>query len=333
MESEFKEAGFKKYFFCKGMRSIAGQFSKNNRCGIYILHFENGQYYVGLTVDVVRRYAEHRITHSDIEYISFKEVPENRLAEVEKETVYKLENLNKNLRNINIVSIIAGDTDFDLIVSKEEQEYWLKNGPTPESVNTERFDYPDLRKKYSKNFQKLKKYKDYKDIIAILHDYVIETIPFPKKTEYSFWSLSCLPSTGKKTLFRVNIFWQETFVLYEEDFKEEETGEVDIDYSILIWLSKKIFEEKFSKDEIQEKFQTLDFIDLIHFPGGQDQLCARLSYLEFFKFFDIHEINLAIKDFNLRLMRKGGCMWNRNHCFDLADEAVRTDNLEWEGSH
>jgi len=23
-------------------------------------------------------------------------------------------------------------------------------------------------------------------------------------------------------------------------------------------------------------------------------------------------------------------MWNRNHCFDLADEALRTDNLEWE---
>jgi predicted GIY-YIG superfamily endonuclease len=330
MESEFKEGGFKKYFFCKGMRSIAGEFTKNNRCGIYILHFSNGEYYVGLTVDVVRRYAEHRVNHPDIDYISFKEVAKSRLAEVEKETVYRLENLKKTLRNVSIVSIIAGDTDFDLIVSKEEQEDWLKNGPTRESLNTERFDYPDLRKKYSKKFQKLKKYKDYKKFIEILHTYVIEAIPFPKKTEYSFWSLSCLPSTGKKTLFRVNIFWQETFVFYEEEYEDKEIGEIVMDYTVLIWLSKKIFEEKFSTIEMQQKFQTLEFIDVIHFSGGQDQLCARLYYVEFFKFLDIPEINLAIKDFNLRLMRKGGCMWNRNHCFDLADEALRTDDLEWE---
>jgi predicted GIY-YIG superfamily endonuclease len=330
MESEFKEAGFKKYFFCKGMRSVAGQFGKNNRCGIYILHFSNGEYYVGLAVDVVRRYAQHRVNHSDIEYVSFKEVPKNKLAEVEKETVYKLENLNKRLRNINIVSIIAGDTDFDLIVNKEEQKDWLNNAPSLESMNTERFDYPDLRKKYTKNFEKLKKNKDYKDIIEILQAYVIECIPFPKKTEYSFWSLSCLPSTGKKVLFRVNIFWQETFVFYEEDFKDEETGQAIMDYTILIWLSKKIFEEKFLKNEFEKKFKTLDFVDANHFSGGQDQLCARLSYLEFFEFFDIPEVNFAIKDFNLRLIRKGGCMWNRNHCFDLADEALRTDNIEWE---
>jgi hypothetical protein len=73
----------------------------------------------------------------------------------------------------------------------------------------------------------------------------------------------------------------------------------------LIWLSKKIFEEKFSKKEFAKKFKTLDFVDLNHFSGGQDQLCVRLSYMEFFEFFDILEINFAIKDFNLRLIRKG----------------------------
>ena len=37
----------------------------------------------------------------------------------------------------------------------------------------------------------------------------------------------------------------------------------------LIWLSKKIFEEKFSKEEFAKKFKTLDFVDVNHFSGGK----------------------------------------------------------------
>ena len=121
MQPEFKDIGFDKFFYAKGMRSIAGQFTKNNRCGIYILHFENGEYYVGLAINVVNRHAQHRQKHLDIEYISFMEAPKSKLPDIEKEIVYKLERLKKPLRNINIVSIIIGETDLDLVVSKEDQ--------------------------------------------------------------------------------------------------------------------------------------------------------------------------------------------------------------------
>ena len=330
MNSEFKALGFDKYFYAKGMRSIAGQFTQNNRCGIYILHFENSEFYVGLAIDVVNRYAQHRQNHKDIEYVSFKEVSKTKLADIEKETIYALENLRKPLRNINIVSIILGDTDLDLVVSTEEQTKWLNYELTIDSLKTERFEYPELRKKYLDRFTALTKYEHFEEVKEVLQSYVLETIPFPCKTEYSFWSVSCLPSTGDKPLYRVNIFWQETLVCFQDQYINEQTQQNEIENLILIWLSKSTLEKHFTKDTLQTKFKSLEFVDRVWESGGQDQQCLLISSFEFFDFFNTIEIKDAIKDFNLRLMRKGGCNWNRYHCFSLADEAVRIDNLELE---
>ena len=328
MKSEFINLGFEKFFYVKGMCSIAGQFTQNNRCGIYILHFENREYYVGLAVDVVNRYAQHRLNHSDIEYISFKEVAKSKLPEIEKETIYKLEYLKKPLRNINIVSIIIGETDLDLIVSKEDQEKWVNYQLPFESLTTERFEYTELRKKYSKKFEKFKNNRFFDICCEVLQHYIYYTTPYPRRTEYSFWSCSCLPSTDD-ALLRVNIFWQETLNIFEEEYTylENEVEKSDIGLAISIWLSKNKLFEKYSETELLDKYHTLTFGNRIYESGGQDQQQIIISEIEFFDFLYDRPISDAIKDFNLRLMRKGGCMFNRYHCFDLADEAVRTDNL------
>ena len=328
MESVFKDLGFDKFFYAKGMRSIAGQFTKNNRCGIYILHFENGEYYVGLAIDVVNRYAQHRLNHLDIEYISFKEVAKSKLPEIEKDTVYELEKLKKSLRNINLISIIIGDTDLDLIVSKDEQSKWLNYELPFESLTTERFEYPELRKKYTKKFEKLQTNPLFDDCCVILQSYIYYTTPFPRKTEYAFWSCSCLPATDN-ALIRVNIYWQETLNIFEEEFTFEENGieKKDKYLSVSIWVSKSKLFENYSEEQLLEKYQTLTIGDVVYKSGGQDQQQIIIADIEFLDFLYDRPISDAIKDFNLRLMRKGGCTFNRYHCFDLADEAVRTDNL------
>ncbi|MEI2756761.1 MAG: GIY-YIG nuclease family protein [Chitinophagaceae bacterium] len=328
MNSEFKDLGFDKYFYAKGMRSIAGQFTQNNRCGIYILHFENAEFYVGLAIDVVNRYAQHRQNHKDIEYISFKEVPKTKLADVEKETVYALENLNKPLRNINIVSIVIGETDLDLVVTKEEQDDWLNKELSLESLQTERFDYPELRKKYSQKFDKLLKHELADEIKSCLRAYVLSTIPFPKRTEYSFWSLSCLPSTHPDTLSRLNIYWQETLVLAQYELDDDiKTEKEKFGIGITIWVSKSKLLEKWTEQKLQDKFQSLSFVDWVHESGGIDQQCVSVESVEFNDFLFTEGIIDAAKEFNLRLMRKGGCVWNRYHSFDLADVALDTSDL------
>jgi len=328
MESEFKGLGFEKYFYAKGMRSIAGKFTQNNRCGIYILHFENGEYYVGLAIDVVNRYAQHRQNHLDIEYVSFKEVAKSRLAVTEKETVYELENQKKVLRNINLVSIIIGDTDLDLVVSKEDQEKWINYELPFESLTTERFEYHEHRKKYRKKYEQLKVNPLFESCCEILQHYIYFTTPYPRKTEYSFWSCSCLPSTDN-ALVRVNIYWQETLNIFEEEFSYEEDGVLKKEkgLSIAIWVSKSKLFYNFTESSLLEKYKTLTLGNVIYESGGQDQQQIIIADVEFLDFLYDRPISDAIKEFNLRLMRKGGCIFNRYHCFDLADEAVRTDNL------
>jgi hypothetical protein len=302
MISEFKDLGFDKYFHVKGMSSIAGQFIQNNRCGIYILHFENGEYYVGLAIDVVNRYAQHRQNHKDIEYLSFKEVPKTKLAVIEKETIYTLENLKKPLRNINIVSIVIGETDLDLIITKEEQDNWLNSELTLDSLQTERFDYPELRKKYSKKFENLLKHELADEIKSCLRAYVLSTIPFPKKTEYSFWSLSCLPSTHRDTLSRLNIYWQETLVLAQYELDDDiKTDNERYGIGITIWVSKSKLNEKWTEQKLKEKFQSLTFVDWIHESGGIDQQCISIESVEFNDFLFTPDIIDAAKELNLGL--------------------------------
>jgi hypothetical protein len=62
-----KELGFSRVSHVQGGASIADLFKPHERCGIYVLHFTNGEFYAGQAVDVTRRYVQHRETHKDIQ--------------------------------------------------------------------------------------------------------------------------------------------------------------------------------------------------------------------------------------------------------------------------
>ena len=72
--------------------TVAAIFSGCRR-GIYVLHFENGERYVGQATDVVTRYSTHRhgsrhhTPWTDIVAIEFWEVPEGDLDAPERETI------------------------------------------------------------------------------------------------------------------------------------------------------------------------------------------------------------------------------------------------------
>ncbi len=327
MKLPFSALGFDKCFFVKNKKNIANYFEKNQHCGIYILHFENEEYYVGLAINVVKRYAQHKQKYSDIEYLSFKKADLKDLVKLEKETIYELENQKKVLRNINLVSIIKNKTNFDNLITKDLQKEWLKiieaDDYFEKYTNLEIFNYEELRKKYTNKFKKLQKSLYFEKIIAILQVYVFLTLPYPHKTMYHFWVCTALPSNGN-IFSRINIFWQETLRIYEQKYTWEEN---DIEVSekeieICIWLSKSILFAHYSTQELQEKYISLEIGEAIYQTGGQDQEQITISLFDFYDFMGDEIICKAIKDFNLRLMRKGNCIFGRYHCFDLANEIL-----------
>ena len=68
-----EERGFPAPYTIRGRASIADLFPQGQRCGIYVLHFSDGEYYVGQSADIIRRYTQHSKIHADIEKISFKQ--------------------------------------------------------------------------------------------------------------------------------------------------------------------------------------------------------------------------------------------------------------------
>ena len=167
------------------------------------------------------------------------------------------------MRNINIVSIVTSDTDLDLVIAPELQAKWISNTDSSLSeTNVKRFDFPELRAKYSKKLFQLKQHEFFDDIAEIIHFYITHTIPFPKSTEYSFWSVSCLPSPGKP-FARFNISWQETMVLFEDipEFDMNNTiNPVKLIY-LSVWLSKSILEQHQSYNDLESKFSSFEADD------------------------------------------------------------------------
>jgi hypothetical protein len=320
MEKLLKELKFTKTELVEGRYSVADLFKPKERCGIYVLHFKNGQFYVGLATDFVRRYNQHRKNHLDIEYVSFKKVKKERLPEEEKLIVQTLQSEGFSLRNIQLVSIIEGETDFDLLMPVEQQEEFVSD-LTFNNMEGDKFEIEEQRIKYTKNFLILSKLPYFDEFIQAIRAYVHIGIPIPKKSEYSFWCVS-VPS-GSPKLSRINVNWQEvsTFVFEKNDFYVT----FHMAYSP---LAAEFGEEL---DGLFEQFADLEIFlddkDEIHTyePGGQDQISFVIPSSIFHRFIALDAIKIAIKTFNLRLMRKGATIYNRYHSFDLSRKILEDE--------
>ena len=79
-------------------------FSAEERCGLYVFHFANGDTYIGQAIEVTRRYAQHRMVHDDIGRISFKRCTRAKLNEEERTLTWQLEAAGHRLRNVSFTS-------------------------------------------------------------------------------------------------------------------------------------------------------------------------------------------------------------------------------------
>ncbi len=312
-----KEIGFSEALYVSGRVSIADLFSKARRSGIYLLHFANNEAYCGQAIDVTRRFCQHLKTHTDIIHIQFQEHSRDKLNEVEKKKIEELENLKFRLRNISLVTLPIGESDFDLIMNAENQENWLKN-LRYYGERTQRMNEPQLRENYKRKYQVLKSKPFFLEVIKFLKEYIKVAIPSVERTEMAFWAISCLPSTNAKdeTVYsRINLGWQEVLTVYETD------NQVFFSFHI----SKEQMEKGFGRGFRKLFFlhSRLHYSDHMYAQGGQDQIHFTVyGVKQALRFIKEKCVQLAIRKFNHRLMKKSACVYSRYHCFDLADAIV-----------
>lgn len=293
--------------------SIADVFHERDRCGIYILHFADGAYYVGQAVDIPRRYIQHKKNHQDITYISFKNVKKCELNESEAEAIGSLEMV-CDLRNISLTSAPISDSDLDDILSLEEQSGWLCANESVVNYKTRLVD-ATMRSKYARSFLKLKNNAFFMDsILPVMKKYVRRCIPEPCLTELSFWCCTCLPSGhANANVFEVysrfNIHWQEVFTVGKHlDTKEPHFS----------WHLKR--SDLWPVILNYKQYSTSCWSEHYYRSGGRDQFKFQIFNTdEALAILDDCMFVQAIKEFNIRNMRKGTNNWAINHCMDLAD--------------
>lgn len=298
----------------QGRASIADLFPPGKRCGLYILHFANGEIYAGQALDVTRRYVQHLKVHRDIEAISFRRVNKDRLNDEEPALIWELEQSGHRLRNITFTSIPKGESDFDLIMPVAEQERWLQDLRMLETSG-ERVIEPELRRKYHRKYEQFLQLPHADQAIDVLKAYVRCGIPAFRRGEVSFWCVSCMP--GRGVYARINIHWQEVLTVFVEDNE--------------LWLSLHMADSPFTllSDEavalLFERHPRLEVTEHQYKPGGPDQVNLALPASSAGPFLSDAEVLSAIRLFNLRLMKKGPCNFGRYHCMDLADRLIGGD--------
>jgi hypothetical protein len=291
-----------------GLSSIAPLFLSNERCGIYVLHFANGEHYAALAVNVARRYGQHRKTHLDIDRLSFKQVAPHKLRTVEKTIITSLEKGGFHLRNIEGTSRTYAPSPFDdEIMTPDDQVLWERD-TLWQDVSGERVEDAKLRQQYRRRFSRFTALPHVETATSVLRDYVWACIPAPLLTEKYYWSCS-LPLERRPddllVYLRVNINGHEVFTISTQH------GDVHFGWHVSKSALGRVPLWMYTENHVYE-------------AGDSDQIYIGASGLKGARRILTHSRAIAaMRTFNLRLMRKGPTRFYRYHVFDLADRLLK----------
>ena len=208
------------------------------------------------------------------------------------------------LRNITFVSVVQGESDLDLLLTEEEQKRFISGLSTKDSSS--RVSDTDLRRRYQAKFLRLQKQDVYLDFLDVVKIYARQCLPSPKKTELSFWSVSCLPSGSQepKILSRVNLNMQEVLTAFCD-------------------ISGLAFTFHVARSPLEQAFgaiwrETLEasgakVLEHRYAPGGQDQIAVCCDKRQALRLLEVPAFLNSARCLNLRLMRKGPTKYNRYH--------------------
>ena len=199
-------------------------------------------------------------------------------------------------------------------LSPEQQSAWLDGAASLQDTE-ERTESLEQRFKYAARFEKLLQRPQAQGTLDILRLYAANCIPIPRRTERTYWSVSCLPSTNDKPLARINASWMELFTLLPD-------GD-DLRARFILHLSDFTSDGSIEPDQLDEALivQCLKRTeDVSHFFWKGDTFGIKVRGAASIRAFLAHpKARRAIRRFNLTHMNRGRNAYQASHCFSLAD--------------
>lgn len=305
------------------LRSVAHLFgSSKGRCGVYLLEFPGARFYIGQAVDAARRFGQHRKNYDDISGFSFIPTQPGSLDQVERGLIHKAELLGLVILNTVHAANVIGETDLDMVLSPLQQTEWLSS---PVRFNTGDAAAPIALagaqvERFSGKFFKFKEHPLYVPASELVTTYVRHCIPAPKRTEYSFWAVSCLPATNHNTwprLLCVSAGVMELLVLgFHKNDQSALWGFVTVASDV---LSDNFKTEK----SLIDFFPSVEVSSRQYRDAGQHQVTLWAPDEQSFSTILRHEaVQQAAASLALRVMRKRATIYSKFHCKHLADHAI-----------
>jgi hypothetical protein len=209
-------------------------------------------------------------------------------------------------------------TGIRQFIDLQQQRDWIEGrADLPDAA--ERSESLEQRFRYAARFEKLLRRPQAKEVLAILALYGPNCIPIPRRTERTYWSVSCLPSSSDKPLVRVNASWMELFTLYAE-------GE-DVRARFIVHLSDFTTDRSATPGRVDEAFIEQSVAtpeDVGYFLAhGADTFGVNVRGAASIRQFLANPRALrAIRTFNLTHMNRGRNAYQASHCYGVADHMV-----------
>ncbi|MBC2639087.1 MULTISPECIES: GIY-YIG nuclease family protein [unclassified Rhodococcus (in: high G+C Gram-positive bacteria)] len=306
------------------------QDSGHGTVGYYVLEFRDGQCYVGESIDLPARLDQHRGRYSDLQGIRLRpdDAPrrhpnvKRHLRLQERAFIHGAQEAGLYARNINeMATMIGASKHLDEVVSSAEQKKWLR---APDGRNASdpagRRAYSDERLASSTvNFRQFVTRPDADQIARILGHYLSRCVPYPARTEYQSWALSCLTQPDRKRgrLSCITIAMTETLTLMFEGGRSGLRGKIQVN-------DAELFPTEFSEIAFLRRHPSIRIGEADYQESGPGQ-----SFLYAYSLDDIERllddvaVTRAAATTALHIMRKGPCMQRKVHSPQLTEAAFR----------
>ncbi|MDJ0361850.1 GIY-YIG nuclease family protein [Rhodococcus sp. H29-C3] len=300
--------------------------------GYYLLEFTDGQCYIGESIDIASRLNQHLGRFRDIATIRVRpEAKSNAQTSIldhkrllrlrERRLIHHAQESNLLARNVNEMATLVGESKhLDHVIPDAEQRRWLD---APDTVNradstTQKFEHSQFLGA-ADNFRRFASMSESVEMLQLIGQYLTRCVPYPLRTEYQSWSVSCLPTTRSipRRLSCVSIAMTETFVVNIDPTSGTIGGFIQVNDAEL-FSAGAASELAFRR---RHPHATLSVANYEESGPGQTIIFAN-SLAQLQQLRDDVAVTRAAATTALNIMRKGQSMHRRSHCPQLVAAAL-----------
>ncbi|WP_149359618.1 GIY-YIG nuclease family protein [Lolliginicoccus suaedae] len=287
-----------------------------SRQGLYLLEFTNNDIYIGIASDMSRRLPQHRTRWPDIETVRLQHSGDAELRVIERDLVRNAQSRGIVVRNREHAHGHTGPSTLDQLVPVAEQEIWRRD--PAQANNADAASLIDLGPSqlaaHAHDFHRFRELPGHEELLRFLGNYLMACVPLPRRTEGTFWTVSCFPSSNKARVFCVSMAGMETLFCYHDPESATYGAAMFVD-------RRKLAAAPWSR--ISTRIRGIKRTEQRHKYAGPFEQGLRADGLASMNaVLQRSDIMAAAASFNLDLMRKRQSAYKQSHCRQLAEAAL-----------